>query len=207
MRVGVLALQGAFREHVEMLRRLGHEAVEVRLAEHLEGLDALILPGGESTTVGKLMETFGLREPVQAFAHSGRPVWGTCAGMILLARDVGREQPRLGLMDVRVKRNAFGRQTESFETGVPIPVLGNPPFPAIFIRAPSIEAVGEDVDVLGALPDGTIVAVRQGNLLATSFHPELSADPRLHQYFLIMADGEALDPGSTEGEGRAAGGA
>ncbi len=188
MRVGVLALQGAFREHVEMLRRLGHEAVEVRLPEQLAGLDALILPGGESTTIGKLMETFGLREPLRAFAQAGRPVWGTCAGLILLAHDVGREQPLLDVMNVRVKRNAFGRQTESFETEVPIPPLGEPPFPAVFIRAPYIETVGDGVDVLGTLPDGTIVAARQDNLLATSFHPELSGDPRLHRYFLALAE-------------------
>jgi 5'-phosphate synthase pdxT subunit len=187
MRVGVLALQGAFREHAEMLRRLGHEAVEVRLPEHLDGLEALILPGGESTTIGKLMETFRLREPLRAFATSGRPVWGTCAGMILLARDVGRQQPLLDLMDVRVRRNAFGRQVDSFETPVAIPALGEPPFPAVFIRAPSIESVGAGVDVLATLPDGTIVAARQGHLLATSFHPELTDDPRLHAYFLAMA--------------------
>ena len=188
MRVGVLALQGAFREHVEMLRRLGHEAVEVRLPEHLAGLDALILPGGESTTIGKLMETFGLREPLREFAQSGRPVWGTCAGLILLAHDVGREQPLLDVMDVRVKRNAFGRQTESFETEVPIPPLGDSPFPAVFIRAPYIETVGDGVEVIGTLADGTIVAARQGMLLATSFHPELSGDPRLHRYFLALAE-------------------
>ena len=188
MRVGVLALQGAFREHVEMLRRLGHEAVEVRLPEQVAGLDALILPGGESTTIGKLMETFGLREPLRQFAQSGRPVWGTCAGLILLAHDVGREQPLLDVMDVRVKRNAFGRQTESFETEVPIPPLGDSPFPAVFIRAPYIETVGDGVEVIGTLADGTIVAARQGMLLATSFHPELSGDPRLHRYFLALAE-------------------
>jgi 5'-phosphate synthase pdxT subunit len=198
MRVGVLALQGAFREHVEMLRRLGHEAVEVRLPEHLDGLEALILPGGESTTIGKLMETFRLREPLRAFATSGRPVWGTCAGMILLARDAGRQQPLLDLMDVRVRRNAFGRQVDSFETPVAIPALGEPPFPAVFIRAPSIESVGAGVDVLATLPDGTIVAARQGHLLATSFHPELTGDSRLHAYFLAMA-GAAAQPAGAAG--------
>jgi 5'-phosphate synthase pdxT subunit len=184
MRVGVLALQGAFREHSEMVRRLGHEAVEVRLPEHLHGLDALILPGGESTTIGRLMELYGLREPLRAFAAAGRPVWGTCAGMILLARDVGREQPRLGLLDAHVRRNAFGRQVDSFETALAMPVLGEPPFPAVFIRAPLIEAVGDGIEVLATLTDGTIVAARQGNLLATAFHPELTGDPRLHAYFL-----------------------
>ena len=206
MRVGVLALQGAFREHMEMVRRLGHEAVEVRRPEQVAGLDALILPGGESTTIGKLMESFGLREPLQALAASGRPLWGTCAGMIVLARDAGRPQPLLDLMDVRVKRNAFGRQLDSFETAVPLPVLGEPPFPAVFIRAPSIEAVGEDVEVLGTLADGTIVAARQGNLLATSFHPELTGDPRLHAYFLRMAEDMAVagteSMGKKQGMGR-----
>jgi 5'-phosphate synthase pdxT subunit len=194
MRVGVLALQGAFREHREMLDRLGCEVVEVRLPEHLAGLDALILPGGESTTIGKLMAMYGLREPLRDFAASGRPVWGTCAGMILLARDVGRSQPLLDLMDVRVRRNAFGRQLDSFETLLAFPALGEPPFPAIFIRAPLIESVGDEVMVLATLPDGTIVAARQGNLLATAFHPELTDDPRLHRYFLAMAGEEAVQP-------------
>jgi 5'-phosphate synthase pdxT subunit len=188
MRVGVLALQGAFREHIEMLRRLGHEAVEVRLPEHLEGLDALILPGGESTTMGKLLDTFKLREPLRDFVRAGRPTWGTCAGLILLAHDAGRTQPLLDLMDLRVTRNAFGRQVESFETDLDIPALGAPPFPAVFIRAPVIESVGDEVEVLASLPDGRIVAARQGNLLGTAFHPELTGDPRLHAYFLSLAE-------------------
>jgi pyridoxal 5'-phosphate synthase pdxT subunit len=187
MRVGVLALQGAFRDHREMLARLGHETVEVRLPAHLDGLDALILPGGESTTIGKLIERFDLRAPLQAFARSGRPVWGTCAGMIVLARDVGRQQPLLDLMDVRVRRNAFGRQVDSFETDLAVPVLGEFPFPAVFIRAPFIEAVGPAVEVLATLADGTIVAARQGNLVATSFHPELTSDARFHRYVLDLA--------------------
>jgi 5'-phosphate synthase pdxT subunit len=187
MRVGVLALQGAFREHIEMLRRLGHEAVEVRLPEHLEGLDALILPGGESTTMGKLLDAYKLREPLRAFARSGKPTWGTCAGLILLAHNVGRPQPLLDLMDVCVERNAFGRQVESFETDLNIPALGETAFPAVFIRAPVIESVGAGVEVVARLPDGRIVAARQGNLLGSSFHPELTGDPRLHAYFLGLA--------------------
>jgi 5'-phosphate synthase pdxT subunit len=149
--------------------------------------------------MGKLMERFDLREPLRAFAAGGRPVWGTCAGMILLARDVGRQQPGLDLMDVRVKRNAFGRQLDSFETGLAIPALGDPDFPAVFIRAPAIESVGAGVDSLATLPDGTIVAARQGNLLATAFHPELTNDPRLHQYFLEMRD-EGRDGFTTEAQ-------
>jgi 5'-phosphate synthase pdxT subunit len=184
MRVGVLALQGAFREHREMVVRLGHEPVEVRLPAHLDGLAALILPGGESTTIGKLIERFDLRAPLRAFAHSGRPILGTCAGMIVLARDVGHQQPLLDLMDVRVKRNAFGRQVDSFETWLTLPVLGEPPFPAVFIRAPFIERVGPGVEVLATLPDGAIVAARQDNLIATSFHPELTTDVRFHRYAL-----------------------
>lgn len=198
MRVGVLALQGAFREHVEMLRRLGHEAVEVRLPAHLAGLDALILPGGESTTIGKLLDAAALRQPLRAFAEEGRPVWGTCAGLILLARDAGREQPLLDLMDVRVARNAFGRQAESFETSLAIPALGAADFPAVFIRAPVIEAVGEDVAVLARLADGRIVAARQGSLLGTSFHPELTGDPRLHHYFLGMVGRPAAEAVAAE---------
>jgi 5'-phosphate synthase pdxT subunit len=188
MQVGVLALQGAFREHREILERLGHAVTEVRLPAHLDGLAALILPGGESTTIGKLIERFDLAAPLRAFAAGGRPVWGTCAGMILLARDCGQTQPLLGLMDVRVRRNAFGRQLDSFEGALPIPALGEPPFPIVCIRAPLIEAVGPDVAVLARLPDGAIIAARQGNLLATAFHPELTGDPRLHEYFLTMRD-------------------
>ena len=162
---------------------MNHEAVEVRLPEHLTGLDALIMPGGESTTFGKLAVRWGLIEPIQDFARSGKPVWGTCAGLIFLAKDVGRDQPTLGLMDVKVARNAFGRQIDSFVT--PLIVQGmDAPFEGVFIRAPIIEAVGPHVDVLSKLDDGTIVAARQGNLLGTSFHPELTKDTRMHQLFL-----------------------
>jgi pyridoxal 5'-phosphate synthase pdxT subunit len=192
MRIGVLALQGDFREHVERLRSLGVEAREVRKREELEGLDGLIIPGGESTTIGKIAREYGLIEPMRELVDAGKPVWGTCAGMIFLAKDVGVRQPLLGVMDVRVRRNAFGRQVESFETDLNVPALesvhngGDPakPFHAVFIRAPLIDEVGPGVEVLAKLEDGTIVAARQGNLLATSFHPELTADARFHRYFL-----------------------
>jgi len=182
---GVLALQGAFLEHERALQRVGVEAREVRLPADLEGLAGLIIPGGESTTIGKLMTTYDLVEPVREMARDGVPIWGTCAGMILLARDIGGlAQPLIGVMNITAERNAFGRQLDSFEVGVDLPALGTVPFPAVFIRAPLILAVGEDVDVLGRLADGRIVAARQANLLATAFHPELTADDRLHRYFV-----------------------
>jgi 5'-phosphate synthase pdxT subunit len=204
MRVGVLALQGAFIEHEKILRRLGVEVVEVRLPAHLEGLDGLIIPGGESTTIGQVAERWGLLEPLRAFARAGRPVWGTCAGMIMLANDVLDGipgQPLLGLMDIAVRRNAFGRQVDSFEADLDVPALGEPPFHAVFIRAPIIERVGAGVEVLARVEadpgpatgsgasgeDGTVVAVRQGNLLATAFHPELTEDDRFHRLFLSLS--------------------
>ncbi len=190
LRIGVLALQGAFIEHKNVLARLGVPSVEVRLPEHLEGLDGLIIPGGESTTMGLLAQKWGLLEPLRAFARSGRPIWGTCAGMILLAKEIVDGvpgQPILGLMDITVRRNAFGRQVDSFEADLEIPVLGNPPFHAVFIRAPVIERVGAGLDVLASLEDGTAVAVRQGQLLATAFHPELTGDVRFHRFFLQLA--------------------
>lgn len=192
MNIGVLALQGAFSEHIQTLRRLGANAIEVRLPRDLPGLDGLIIPGGESTTIGKLAVQFELMEPLREFGAS-RAVWGTCAGAIFLSKDVHRRQPLLGLMDITVQRNAFGRQTESFETDLEVPAFtreGNGhtrPFHAIFIRAPIIESVGKDVEVLACLENGAIVAARQGRLLATSFHPELTPDGRFHQYFLEMA--------------------
>ncbi len=187
-RVGVLALQGAFREHLEVLARLGVEGREVRLPRHLEGLDGLIIPGGESTTIGKLAVEYGLLEPLRELAAAGLPTWGTCAGLILLARDVGRDQPLMGVLDIAVERNAFGRQVNSFEADLRVPVLDEPerPFRAVFIRAPLVTRVGAGVDVLARLDDGRIVAVRQGNLLGTSFHPELTDDDRFHRYFLSM---------------------
>lgn len=188
MKIGVLALQGAFREHVEALQALGVEAVEVRLLEQLEGLDGLIIPGGESTAIGKLAVKYGLQEAIRRYAEMGKPVYGTCAGMILLSNDVGRDQPLLGVMNVTVERNAFGRQLDSFETDIPIPALGELPFPGVFIRAPKIESVGEGVEVLAELPDGTPVAARQENMLVTAFHPELTNDLRFHRYFLAMVE-------------------
>lgn len=190
MRIGVLGLQGDYLEHLHALRRLSVEAVDVRLPQHLEGIDGLIIPGGESTTIGALAERYGLLEPLRRMAAAGRPIWGTCAGMIFLAKDVGRPQPTLGLMDIRVRRNAFGRQIDSFEVDLEVPALarvGDPrPFHAVFIRAPLIEAVGPGVEILARLEDGTIVAAQQGGLLATAFHPELTEDLRFHRYFLEL---------------------
>jgi pyridoxal 5'-phosphate synthase pdxT subunit len=169
-----------------MLEQIGAQAVEVRLPAHLEGLDALIMPGGESTTFGKLAVRWGLIEPLRAFIASGKPVWGTCAGLIFLAKDVGRDQPTLAAMDIKVKRNAFGRQVDSFKTALSIRGIAGDPYPGVFIRAPLIEAAGPGVEVLCQLPDGTIVAARQGNLLATSFHPELTRDTRMHALFMAL---------------------
>lgn len=188
MKVGVLALQGAFIEHVKMLRQLGAEAKEVRLPEDLNGLDGLIIPGGESTTIGKLAVEYGLIEPLREFART-TPTWGTCAGMIFLAKDIGVDrQPILGLMDIQVNRNAFGRQIDSFETNLDISVLPDGPFHAVFIRAPVVTAVEPQVDIISKLDNGQIVAVQQGHLLATAFHPELTQDNRLHHYFLSIMD-------------------
>jgi len=191
MRIGVLALQGAFIEHEKVLNRLGVETCEVRLPKDLAGLDGIIIPGGESTTIGKLAVQYGLIEPMRAMARSGKPMWGTCAGMIFMAKDVGREQPLLDLMDVTVQRNAFGRQVDSFEADLDVKGLnGARPFHAIFIRAPLIESVGASVEVLARVErrgQPVIVAARQGNLLATSFHPELSADDRFHRFFVSLA--------------------
>jgi 5'-phosphate synthase pdxT subunit len=186
MKIGVLAMQGAFIEHEKALARIGAEPIEVRLPQHLEGLDSLIIPGGESTTIGQVAERWGLLEPIRAFARAGRPLWGTCAGMVLMAKEVVDNmpgQPTLGLMDITVRRNAFGRQVDSFEANLDVSVLKEP-FHAIFIRAPLIERVGDGVEILAQLDDGTMVAARQGNLLVTAFHPELTEDDRFHRYFL-----------------------
>jgi pyridoxal 5'-phosphate synthase pdxT subunit len=188
--VGVLALQGDFREHCEMLRALGHNAVEIRKREQLADLDALIIPGGESTTIARLIIGNGFLEPLREFCASGRPVWGTCAGAILLARYVDQlDRPGIETMNIRVQRNAFGRQVNSFEADLDIAGLEGPPFHAIFIRAPRIEAVLPPARAIARLDDGTIVAAREENLLATSFHPEITGDPRLHQYFLGIGKG------------------
>ena len=187
MKIGVLAVQGDFAEHIVLLKALDVGVAEIRLPRDLSGVDALIMPGGESTTFSHLMDLYGLREPIREMARAGLPVWGTCAGMIMMARELTDENPTpLGLMNIRVVRNAFGRQLDSFEADLAIDGLGDELFHAVFIRAPVIDSVGVEVDVLAQLPDGRPVAVRQGNLLATSFHPELTDDVRLHRYFLGM---------------------
>ncbi len=192
MKIGVLAIQGDFAEHIVMLKRLGVDTAEVRLPEHLKGLDGLIIPGGESTTIGKLVVDYDLMEPLRTFGQR-HAIWGTCAGAIFLSKDISRAQPLLSLMDIKVARNAFGRQVDSFEEDLDIPELkratgSNEPYHAIFIRAPIIESVQKDAKVLSALPDKRIVAAQQGHLLATSFHPELTGDTRFHEYFLSLAD-------------------
>ena len=191
MKIGVLALQGDFAEHVSMLKKIGVEAVEVRLPKHLDGLNGLIIPGGESTTIGKLAVAYNLMDPLREFGKS-HAIWGTCAGAIFLAKDIGRDQPLLGLMDIKVLRNAFGRQVDSFETDLEIEELYKAtgtehPYHAVFIRGPVIESVSGSAKVLSALEDGRIVAAQQGQLLATSFHPELTDDTRFHQYFISLA--------------------
>jgi 5'-phosphate synthase pdxT subunit len=190
MRIGVLALQGAFAEHIAVLQRLGVEAVEVRLPGQLDNLDGLIIPGGESTSITKLMRLYALTDKFHRMTVNNFPVFGTCAGMIVLAQTVhnGKINP-VGVMDITVKRNAFGRQVDSFETDILMSALGRKKIHAVFIRAPLIESVGKDVKVLAKLKDGTIVAARQGKLMVTSFHPELTDDLRLHQYFLDIVSG------------------
>ncbi len=182
--VGVLALQGAFREHVAAVASLGATAREVRQLKDIEGIDALIIPGGESTTIGKLLNEWNMLEPLRQRILDGMPVYGSCAGLILLCRDIeNSDQPRLGVLDATVRRNAFGRQVDSFETNLNIPEIGADPLPAVFIRAPVITGVGAGVKVLAEV-DGQAVAVRQNNILGTSFHPELTPDTRMHSYFL-----------------------
>lgn len=200
MRIGVLALQGAFREHLRSLAAIGVEGVEVRLPSDLDGLSGLILPGGESTTMRSLIERWDLREPILELARRGAPLFGTCAGMIILASEIrGGEAAILPLLDVTVDRNAFGRQLDSFETELSVPILGDHPVHAVFIRAPVIDRVGPDVDVLARLDDGRIVAVRDRNIIATAFHPELAGETRFHRLVATMA-AEHDDPG--EGSGR-----
>ena len=188
--VGVLALQGSFREHLTVLKSIGVQACEIRLPEQLNDLHGIIIPGGESTTIGKLAVDFGLLDPLRDFGKN-KPIWGTCAGAIFLSKDAHRSQPLLELMDITVDRNAFGRQIASFETGLDFPalkIISSSPaaFPGIFIRAPLITAVKGEAEALSKLPDGRIVAARQGHLLATAFHPELTADDRIHRYFLQL---------------------
>jgi len=191
MKIGVLALQGDFAEHISMLKVIGVETAEVRLPEHLNSLDGLIIPGGESTTIAKLAVAYNLMEPLKKFGKN-HAIWGTCAGAIFLSKDVSRDQPLLSLMDIKVQRNAFGRQVDSFETDLEIEELMKAtgtaePYHAVFIRAPIIESVHGKAKVLSALEDGPIVAAQEGHLLATSFHPELTADPRFHEYFISLA--------------------
>lgn len=185
MKIGVLALQGAFIEHINIMQQLGVEAASVRLPSQLNGLDALIIPGGESTTILKLMKSSHLFQPVRDLARAGLPIFGTCAGMICLAKKVSNyDMETVAVMDMVVRRNGFGRQIDSFESKLPILALGDKPFHAIFIRAPFIETAEPEVEILARLASGAAVACRQGKLLATSFHPELTGDFRLHSYFL-----------------------
>jgi 5'-phosphate synthase pdxT subunit len=191
VKIGVLALQGDFREHGQVLRRIGIDALEVRLPRDLEQVDGLIIPGGESTTIGKLLVMFDLMGDLRQRALDGFPIYGTCAGAIVLSKDVrdrGCDQPVLAVMDMTIRRNAFGRQVDSFEADLPVPILGDEPFHAVFIRAPVIQRIGPDVEPLARLPDGTVVAAQQGNLLATAFHPELTQDGRFHQYFAQLVE-------------------
>jgi 5'-phosphate synthase pdxT subunit len=200
VKIGVLALQGAFAEHMDVLRQLGVEATQVRLPAHLEGVSGLVIPGGESTTMRKLIARWGLREPILDLARSGAPIFGTCAGMIVLANEItDGDEPVLSLLDVAVRRNAFGRQLDSFETDLEVPILGGAPVHGVFIRAPIVERVGDDVDVLARLDDGRPVAVRQRNVIATAFHPELAGETRFHRLVTTMAS-EHDDP--AEGAGR-----
>ncbi|HWQ11584.1 MAG TPA: pyridoxal 5'-phosphate synthase glutaminase subunit PdxT [Roseiflexaceae bacterium] len=189
MTTGILALQGDFREHEEVLQRIGAPTLQVRLPKHLERVDRLIIPGGESTTIGRLLAIYALLEPIRQRALQGMPLWGTCAGAILMAKTIadGRpDQPSLALMDITARRNAFGSQLDSFEADLAIAPLGDPPLRAVFIRAPILEAPGPAVRVLATLENGQIVAAQQDTLLATSFHPELTGDDRMHRYFLEL---------------------
>jgi len=186
MNIGVLALQGAFIEHIDILAKLGVKTFQVRLPKHLEGLDGLIIPGGESTTIAKLAYSSGLMKPLKEFALK-KPVWGVCAGMIFMAKNIGSEQPTLGLMDIVVERNAFGRQIDSFVTDIHVSVFANgdkKPFKAVFIRAPRLIETKGQARVIARLPNGEAVAAQEGIWLATSFHPELTADNRFHEFFL-----------------------
>ena len=192
MKIGVLAVQGDFAEHLALLRKLGVDGQEVRLPEHLKGMDGLIIPGGESTTLGRLMSIYHLREPIEQMARQGKSIWGTCAGMIMMAHEITEEDPvPLQLMDIGVHRNAFGRQVDSFEQDLEIAGFDHVPFHGIFIRSPVINRVGRDVQVLAALSEDQPVAVRQGCMLATAFHPELTNDTRFHRLFLDLVSKES----------------
>ncbi len=187
MNVGVLAIQGDFAEHIAVLKRLGVQGREIRLPDQFADIDGLIIPGGESTTLSRLMNIYDLREPITRMANEGKAIWGTCAGMIMMAKEITEEDPvPLGLMDIGVLRNAFGRQVDSFEQDLTINQLDQVPFHGVFIRAPAIIRVGQEVDIMASLPDGQPVAVCQDKLMATAFHPELTGDNRLHRYFLDL---------------------
>ena len=193
MKIGVLALQGDFAEHIDILTQLGAAAVAVRLPDGLNGLEGLIIPGGESTTIARLLYRWELIEPIRTHAHDGMAVWGTCAGAILLANDPGDlDREGLRLMDITVERNAFGRQVDSFEADLSVPSFGGQEYHCVFIRAPVFSSIGPRADVLAQLDDGTVVAAKQGNMLATAFHPELTGDTRFHQLFLEMAAGNVV---------------
>jgi 5'-phosphate synthase pdxT subunit len=199
LKIGVLAVQGAFAEHIAILKQLGIDAVAVRLPEDLDGVSGLIIPGGESTAMRKLIDRWGLHQPILDLARKGAPIFGTCAGMILLSKEItDGDSPVFPLLDISIKRNAFGRQLDSFESELSVPVLGDRPVHAVFIRAPVVERVG-DVDVLAELDDGRVVAVRKGNVVATAFHPELAGETRFHRLIATMAN-EYAEPG--EGSGR-----
>jgi 5'-phosphate synthase pdxT subunit len=200
MRIGVLALQGSFAEHIESFRRIDVPASEVRLPEQLDGLQGLVIPGGESTTIARLLNEYGLFSPLSRLISEGFPVWGTCAGMIVLAkRATALPYPTFGALDITVERNGWGRQVDSYETDVEAPVLGATPFHAIFIRAPVITDIGPEVTTLARLADGTAVAVQEGNVLATAFHPELTADFRFHRYFAEIVAGAKGKAARSEG--------
>jgi pyridoxal 5'-phosphate synthase pdxT subunit len=191
--IGVLALQGAFAEHIASLERLGANALPVRLPRDLRGLDGLIIPGGESTTIGRLMLSYGFTKELRKLGQNAFPMFGTCAGLILLAKSApGLDTEAIAVMDIEITRNAFGRQLNSFETLLSVPVLGPAPFPAVFIRAPSIVRVKPGVEILASLADGTHVAARQENLLVSAFHPELNSDLRFHAYFLDIVSQRAI---------------
>jgi len=204
MKIGVLAAQGAFAEHIAVLKKLKVDALPVRLPSQLEGVDGLIIPGGESTSISRLMANYNLTSEIKKRARHGLPILGTCAGMILLARELPDSSIKpLGLMDITVRRNAFGRQVDSFETELDIPVLGKKSFPAVFIRAPIIEKADNGIEILARLNNSTIVAARQEKLLAAAFHPELTSDLRFHQYFLdiVAAGGKSESEETTAAKG------
>ena len=195
LKIGVLAIQGDFAEHIAVLKRLGVQGREVRLPDHLQDIDGLIIPGGESTTLSRLMNIYELREPIKRMANEGKTIWGTCAGMIMMAKEITEEDPvPLDIMDIGVLRNGFGRQVDSFEQSLTIKQFDSVPFQGVFIRAPVIIRVGQEVEVMATLPDGQPVAVCKDKLMATASHPELTNDSRFHQHFLDLIAEESTAP-------------